>query len=49
LPIALINPQHHHPPHAESAAFGEQRRAIGVEVGKSRWVWLSISSTAQSR
>ena len=34
LPIALMNPQHHHPPHAESAAFGEQRRAIGVEVGE---------------
>lgn len=34
LPIALINPQHHHPPHAEGAAGSQQRLTIRVEIRK---------------
>lgn len=34
LPIALIDSQHHHPPHAEGAAGRQQRLAIRVEIRK---------------
>lgn len=34
LPITLMDTQYHHPPHPERAAFGEQSRAVGVEVGE---------------
>lgn len=34
LPIALINPQHHHPSHAEGAAGRQQRLTIRVEIRK---------------
>ena len=34
LSIALINPQHHHSPHPECAAFGHQRLAVSVKIRK---------------